>query len=53
MRAPTTTPWQRRDRRLNFFYRDVTDKIELDGVPDGVNDIFQEFINEDIEATSS
>ena len=36
---------------LNFFYRDVTDKIELDGVPDGVNDIFQEFINEDIEAT--
>ncbi len=36
---------------LNFFYRDVSDKIELDGVPDGVNEIFQEFVNEDIEAT--
>ena len=36
---------------FNVFYRDVSDKIELDGVPDGVNEIFQEFINEDIEAT--
>jgi outer membrane receptor for ferrienterochelin and colicins len=36
---------------LNAFYRDVSDKIELDGVPEGVNEIFQEFINEDIEAT--
>jgi outer membrane receptor for ferrienterochelin and colicins len=36
---------------LNFFYRDVSDKIELDGVPDGVNDIFQEFVDEDIEAS--
>jgi outer membrane receptor protein involved in Fe transport len=36
---------------LNAFYRDVSDKIELDGVPDGVNEIFQEFINEDVEAT--
>lgn len=36
---------------LNAFYRDVSDKIELDGVPDGVNEIFQEFVDEDIEAT--
>jgi outer membrane receptor for ferrienterochelin and colicins len=36
---------------FNAFYRDVSDKIELDGVPDGVNDIFQEFVDEDIEAT--
>jgi len=36
---------------FNAFYRDVSDKIELDGVPDGVNEIFQEFVNEDIEAT--
>ncbi len=36
---------------LNVFYRDVADKIELDGVPDGVNEIFQEFVDEDIEAT--
>ncbi len=36
---------------FNVFYRDVSDKIELDGVPDGVNEIFQEFVDEDIEAT--
>ena len=36
---------------VNFFYRDVSDKIELDGVPDGVNEVFQEFVDEDIEAT--
>jgi len=36
---------------VNVFYRDVSDKIELDGVPDGVNEVFQEFVNEDIEAT--
>ena len=36
---------------FNAFYRDISNKIELDGVPDGVNEIFQEFINEDIEAT--
>jgi outer membrane receptor protein involved in Fe transport len=36
---------------LNAFYRDVSNKIELDGVPDGVNEIFQEFIDEEIEAT--
>ena len=36
---------------VNAFYRDISDKIELDGVPDGVNEVFQEFIDEDIEAT--
>jgi outer membrane receptor for ferrienterochelin and colicins len=36
---------------FNAFYRDISDKIELDGVPDGVNEIFQEFVDEDIEAT--
>jgi outer membrane receptor for ferrienterochelin and colicins len=36
---------------LNFFWRDVSDKIELDGVPDGVNEIFQEFVDEDVEAS--
>lgn len=36
---------------LNVFYRDVSDKIELTGVPDGVNEIFQEFVDEDIEAS--
>ena len=36
---------------VNFFYRDVTDKIELNGVPDEVNEAFQEFVDEDIEAT--
>ncbi len=36
---------------FNAFYRDVSDKIELDGVPDGVNEVFQEFVDEDIEAT--
>ena len=36
---------------FNAFYRDVSDKIELDGVPDGVNEIFQEFVDEDVEAT--
>jgi outer membrane receptor for ferrienterochelin and colicins len=36
---------------VNFFYRDVSDKIELNGVPDEVNAIFQEFVDEDIEAT--
>ena len=36
---------------LNAFYRIISDKIELDGVPDGVNEIFQEFVDEDIEAT--
>jgi outer membrane receptor for ferrienterochelin and colicins len=36
---------------FNAFYRDVSDKIELDGVPDGVNEVFQEFVDEDVEAT--
>ncbi len=36
---------------VNAFYRIISDKIELDGVPDGVNEIFQEFVDEDIEAT--
>jgi len=36
---------------LNFFYRDVSDKIELDGVPEEVNEIFQESVDEDIEAS--
>ena len=36
---------------INAFYRDISDKIELDGVPDGVNEVFQEFVDEDIEAT--
>jgi outer membrane receptor protein involved in Fe transport len=36
---------------INFFYRDVTDKIELNGVPDEVNEAFQAFVDEDIEAT--
>jgi outer membrane receptor protein involved in Fe transport len=36
---------------LNFFYRDVSDKIELDGVPEEVNTIFQESVDEDIEAS--
>ena len=36
---------------LNAFYRDVSDKIELNGVPDGVNEIFQEFVDEDVEAS--
>ncbi|MGH8251739.1 MAG: TonB-dependent receptor plug domain-containing protein [Steroidobacteraceae bacterium] len=36
---------------INGFYRIISDKIELDGVPDGVNEIFQEFVDEDIEAT--
>ena len=36
---------------VNAFYRDISNKIELDGVPDGVNEIFQEFVDEDIEAT--
>jgi outer membrane receptor protein involved in Fe transport len=36
---------------INAFYREISDKIELDGVPDGVNEIFQEFVDEDIEAT--
>lgn len=36
---------------FNLFYRKVSDKIELDGVPDEVNQIFQDFIDEDIEAT--
>lgn len=36
---------------FNFFYRKISDKIELDGVPDGVNEIFQQFIDEDVEAT--
>lgn len=36
---------------VNFFYRDVTDKIELNGVPDEVNEAFQAFVDEDIEAT--
>lgn len=36
---------------INAFYRDISNKIELDGVPDGVNEIFQEFVDEDIEAT--
>ena len=42
----TTRSWA-----STLFYRDVSDKIELDGVPDGVNEIFQEFVDEDIEAT--
>jgi len=36
---------------VNAFYRRISDKVELDGVPDEVNDIFQEFVDEDIEAT--
>ena len=36
---------------VNGFYRIIDDKIELDGVPDGVNEVFQEFVDEDIEAT--
>ena len=36
---------------FNVFYRDVTNKIELNGVPDEVNEAFQEFVDEDIEAT--
>jgi len=36
---------------FNAFYRRVTDKIELEGVPDGVNQVFQDAIDEDIEAT--
>jgi outer membrane receptor protein involved in Fe transport len=36
---------------VNFFYRDVSDKIELNGVPDEVNEAFQAFVDEDIEAT--
>ncbi len=36
---------------FNFFYRDVRNKIELTGVPDEVNEAFQEFVDEDIEAT--
>ncbi len=36
---------------LNAFYRIIDGKIELDGVPDGVNEVFQEFVDEDIEAT--
>jgi outer membrane receptor protein involved in Fe transport len=36
---------------FNAFYRRVTDKIELDGVPDAVNQVFQDFVDEDIEAT--
>ena len=36
---------------INGFYRIIDDKIELDGVPDGVNEVFQEFVDEDIEAT--
>ena len=36
---------------FNVFYRKVSDKIELDGVPEAVNEVFQEAIDEDIEAT--
>ncbi len=36
---------------FNAFYRIISDKIDLDGVPDGVNEIFQEFVDEDVEAT--
>lgn len=36
---------------VNGFYRRISDKIELDGVPDEVNDVFQAFVDEDIEAT--
>ena len=36
---------------VNAFYRQIADKIELDGVPEEVNAVFQEFIDEDIEAT--
>jgi outer membrane receptor protein involved in Fe transport len=36
---------------FNAFYREVSDKIELDGVPDAVNQVFQDAIDEDIEAT--
>ena len=36
---------------FNVFYRKVEDKIELDGVPEEVNTVFQENIDEDIEAT--
>jgi outer membrane receptor protein involved in Fe transport len=36
---------------FNVFYRKVSEKIELDGVPDAVNQVFQDSIDEDIEAT--
>jgi len=36
---------------VNAFYRRISDKIELDGVPDEVNAVFQTFVDEDIEAT--
>jgi outer membrane receptor for ferrienterochelin and colicins len=36
---------------FNVFFRKVTDKIELNGVPEEVNAVFQAAINEDIEAT--
>ncbi|MGH8177762.1 MAG: TonB-dependent receptor plug domain-containing protein [Steroidobacter sp.] len=36
---------------VNAFYRQIDDKIELNGVGDAVNAIFQEQIDEEIEAT--
>jgi outer membrane receptor protein involved in Fe transport len=36
---------------VNAFYRKIENKIELNGVGDEVNEIFQEQIDEDIEAT--
>lgn len=36
---------------VNAFYRRIADKIELNGVGDEVNAIFQEQIDEEIEAT--
>ena len=36
---------------VNAFYRQIENKIELNGVGDEVNEIFQEQIDEEIEAT--
>jgi outer membrane receptor protein involved in Fe transport len=36
---------------INAFYREISNKIELNGVSDEVNEIFQEEIDEEIEAT--
>lgn len=36
---------------FNLFFRQIEDKIELNGVPDEVNTVFQDSIDEDIEAT--
>jgi outer membrane receptor for ferrienterochelin and colicins len=36
---------------INTFYRQIENKIELNGVGDDVNQIFQDLIDEEIEAT--